>query len=350
MEIKNIPINLGGLKINITTDYSEYYDYLCTHFSKTILTNNPSNFDIETEIKWIDSTLSLEEDKKQKRIAANTFLTEDTIGTIRKIGKKKKVKFIFGLKKDKITVKAQTQYKPLKDTFRYRILAKPQESFFFALTYPLVYYPLFWYLENFRNIYTLHAGAISVKDNGIVICGLEGVGKTSLSLLLAKELGAQFLSDNIIFYDANYVYPCYEPVRLHKNENPYLWEDNFNRINKFKTLKDFYEPKTVHQIEACPKIFIFPVFSNSFSINEISKQIAANRLLYLNRLAQELGDYSEYASLLNLLRLERNRYESRQNTLTKLLDAAKCYEINMRKSDGLETNVGKIRQMLALDK
>jgi len=350
MKTKSIAVNLGSAAINITTNYSRYYNYLYSHFSKTILKKNPDNFNIEAEIKWIKSALGLEYNKEHKRIAANTFLAEDAIGTIRKIEKKKKVKFIFGLKDDKITVKAQTQRKPIKDTFRYKILAKPQESFFFALTYPLVYYPLFWSLENFHNIYTLHAGAISVGDEAIVVCGLEGVGKTSLSLLLAKKLGAQFLSDNIIFYDSNYVYPCYEPIRIHKNEDPYLWQDNFNKINKFKTLKDFYEPKVAYEERTRPIIFIFPVFSNNFSINEVPSQACVNRLLYLNRLAQELGDYSEYASLLSLLKPERNRYQLRHDTLAALLENIKCYEINMRKSEGLKANVDKIKRELFLGK
>ncbi|MCM8774254.1 MAG: hypothetical protein NC820_05930 [Candidatus Omnitrophica bacterium] len=80
--------------------------------------------------------------------------------------------------------------------------------YFFEITYPLVYYPIFWYLEYFKDTHCLHASAIKIGEKGIVICGLEGMGKTTLSLELSQELNGQFISDNLIFYDKTNIYSC----------------------------------------------------------------------------------------------------------------------------------------------
>jgi hypothetical protein len=256
------------------------------------------------------------------------------------------VQFLFTLNEDRLFVKAQIRTKPFKDFMRYKVFGKPQESFFFELTYPVIYYPIFWHLETLHNTHQLHASAIDVSGQGIVICGLEGMGKTSLSLLLAKELGGRFLSDNIVFYDREKIYPCYEPIRIHKGEDLSLWQDSFDKINQFKTLKDFYQPKGFSQDAAAPKAFILPVFGDKFLIDELDKGNFADNLLNLNQLTQELGNYNEYAALLNLLGKSDDLSSKRPAVLNELLKGARCFKICMRKADGLRENCSRIKNVL----
>lgn len=342
----SIPINLHAINLDINTNYSYYHDYLKLHFNKVLLKSNSPKTQIKVDIQWRKEALGFLDNKNSEKIAANTFLGKDQVCTTRKISKRKKVMFLFNLKDNIMTVKAQTRFKAFKDTLRYKIFKKPQEGFFFELTYPLIYYPLFWYLERFHDTYPIHAGALDMGGKGVVVCGLEGTGKTTLSLLLAKKLGARFLSDNLTFYDNQSIYPCYEPVRIHKNESDLLWKDNFSKINKFKTLKDFYEPTEVNKEGVVPRLFIFPIFSKEFSIDKISQDRCVSKILNLNQLTQELGNYTEYASLFNLLDPQSDIFQKRQKTLSNILSNANCYQLRMRKDDGVEANLERVKQFV----
>ncbi|RMD99203.1 MAG: hypothetical protein D6814_06015, partial [Calditrichaeota bacterium] len=85
---------------------------------------------------------------------------------------------------------------------------------YFSLMSYLVYYPVTWYLETFRNWTVLHASALSYKDRGVMIGGLGGVGKTTTCMALVQYAGARLISENIIFTDGAYIYPFNEPIRL----------------------------------------------------------------------------------------------------------------------------------------
>ncbi|MBD3263991.1 MAG: hypothetical protein GF375_02670, partial [Candidatus Omnitrophica bacterium] len=241
-------IKVHKVRIKITTNYEPYFRYLRLHFNKVILPGGNSDFDISICADWVTQPLKLASSAEVDRIAANTLMGKGKVATIRKIKKRKKVKMEFELQDKKLFLRAESRFKAFKDTLRYKIFNQPQESYFFELTYALVYYPLFWYAQYFLNAHPLHASSIKLKDKAVVLYGMEGVGKTTFSLLLSNKIKGTFMCDNIIFFDREKVYPCYEPLRLHRDGNTYLWEKKFRRINKFRTIKDFYEP--VFDIEA----------------------------------------------------------------------------------------------------
>lgn len=352
MTRQEVFIQVHDIKINAITNYIKYYDYWKLHFGKVILEDMIDNCQIQVNADWESGDLRKKMQKKELNkimtaIGANTFINSESISVIRKIGRKRKVKLDFSLKKDRLVIQATSQKKNFKDKIRYDIFGQPQEPYFFELTYTLIYYPLFWYLEYFKNTHVLHASAVKIRNKCIVICGLEGIGKTTLSLSLAKETGARFFSDNLIFYDDFNVSPCYEPVRIHKTDEKSLWEGNFKRINEFRTLKDFYEPVSfTSDLKEKPDIFILPSFDHEFSVKEIPKDRFVNRLLILNQLTAELGNYNEYAALLNLLKPDFKIWESRQQALTNIMDSARCYEIGMRKADGIERNIQSLKDFI----
>ena len=334
------------LNLNITTNYPDYEKYLLAHFNRVLIEDSSDSANIDIEAKWLSKPDILSSENFKTKIAANTYTAKAKVATTRKIARRKKVQFLFKLDSDRLSVKAQVRTKPFKDMMRYKVFAKPQESFFFELTYPVIYYPLFWYLETLYNTHQLHASAIDINGQGIVICGLEGSGKTSLSLLLAKEMQGRFLADNIVFYDEEKIYPCYEPVRIHKGEDKAIWQDSFDKINQFKTLKDFYQPRFFSQDAVAPKVFIFPVFGDRFCIDELDRSSFADSLLNLNQLTQELGNYNEYSALMNLLGKPHDLSGKRSSALNSLLKASRCFKVCMRKEDGLRENCSKVRDFL----
>jgi len=263
-----LALKLGGLTVEISTNYQRYFNYLKTYFDKVIVTS-PSlqSPHIRVSVCWQDSSFNknfseLKNSLNGFTIGPGTLVAGNRIVTVRKINKRKKALFDSRLEGDNFHASVVFRRKIYKDMFRYMMLGKAEEELFFTITYPVLYYFVFWYLEYFKNTYTMHASAVQFSGMGVVFCGLEGIGKTSLALALLKEKGAYFLSDNLIFHDDKKVFPCYELTRLHKGEDEKLWEGKFERVNKFKTAKDYYSPVLAGGVDSIePGVVIFPQFS-----------------------------------------------------------------------------------------
>lgn len=280
-------------------------------------------------------------------LGANTLVGEQKLATQRKIGRKTKIWFEYFFTKDCFKLSAALKVKPLKDFMRYVVLGQQREPHFFDLTYPLVYYPAFWYLEYFKNIHPLHASALKNNGRCILICGLEGIGKTTLSLELSKDAGGQFFSDNLILHDDKHIYPCYEPIRIHKAEDISLWQGRFKKINDFRALKDFYEPVDFDSgLKGSPDIVLIPAFGKEFSCRQMARDECVNKILNINNLTAELGNYNEYAHLLSLMAADFNLAQERFNTLNALINKATCYELIMRKSDGINENTRRAKEII----
>ena len=352
MKILETSIQIQGIKIRLTTNYQAYYDYFRLHFNKALMAFGPDKPKIEISAEWkMDlwgkHSPRLEKNDLLHAIGANTLIGEGRISAIRKVGKKRKLWLDYTLEKDRLILKAASHRKIIKDNMRYALLRQPQEPIFFELTYPLVYYPLFWYLETLKNTHILHASAVKMKNKCVFICGLDGIGKTTLALSLSKEPGCALFSDNLIFYDKDYVSPCYEPIRIHKADEKSLWEGRFRRINAFRTLKDFYEPLSFDpRLKERPDIAIIPFFGSGFSTRKIENAEFAQKALNINQLTAELGNYNEYACLLNLLVPQYDIWQERAKALQSLLGQARCFEITMRKEDGVERNMQRVREFI----
>src|SRR5262249_12982890 len=92
------------------------------------------------------------------------------------------------------------------DDYRYRK--------YFSLMSHLVYYPIFWHLERSRACVVLPASARGTPGGAVLICGLGGVGKTTLSVALSRTPGFSLRAENLTLADGAHVYPCSEPIRL----------------------------------------------------------------------------------------------------------------------------------------
>jgi len=343
-----IYIKINKIKVKVSTNYDFYFRYIKLHFNKVIIPSGGDDFDISISADWVSSSLKLKTEGQASKIAANTVMGPNKITTIRKIKKRKKVKISFELKGKRLMLSAESRFKAFKDTLRYRVLNQPQDSYFFELTYALVYYPVFWYLGYFFRTYPIHASAVRVKDKAVVLYGMEGSGKTTLSLMLAGNEQADFLSDNIIFFDGEKIYPCYEPVRLHKDRNNHLWSKDFKKINRFRTPKDFYEPAfCIPDAGTEPGMIIFLRFTRRFFVSELPVGNCRHRIINSNLLVQELGNYVWYAAIMNLLVDDYSFHKIYAERLEALLSKLKRYDIGMAKADGINVAFNKINEIIS---
>ncbi|MDD3296599.1 MAG: hypothetical protein PHU64_04475 [Candidatus Omnitrophica bacterium] len=346
-------LKLQSVNIKIDTNNAAYSRYLKTCFANFTEQDNVSfEYNLKLEVLWEDSgwkkyLKGVKTNKNFSVLGANTFLSDNRFLTVKKIGKSRKIIFDFKNESGQGVLRTIIRKKEFKDFFRYKILKKSQEEWFFSLTYPALYYPLFWHLERSRGMGVLHASGFSAENKGFIICGLEGIGKTSLALSFLESKDAIFLSDNLLFYDKEKIYPCYEPVRIHRNEKESLWQKNFEKINGLNILKGFYRPKfEVSNDGIAVDFLIFPEFSQDFCVKEISSFEAVNRALFLSYIPAELSNYSEYRNLYNLLEPEYNSLKFQQTALLELLRPVKCFRVGMPKADGIKKNFSRLKESI----
>ncbi len=351
MIYKELYLEFNKIRLKIKTNYGNYYDYLRLYFKDIIREDFKDGFHVSIEARWQRDDFknymsAVRGSQDVSAISANTLTGKNRIVTVRKIAKKTKILFDFREEREKIYLMTLTRKKPLKDFLRYNVCGKAEEELFFEITYPIIYYSLFWYQECFCDTHMLHASAIETGNKCVVVCGLEGIGKTSLSLALLDKNG-YFLSDNLIFYDGKNIFPCYELIRVSKKDDTSLWKDKIKKINEFRTPKDFYRLRFSTEKKIIrPGVFIFPKFSSSFSAKEIDKKEAVNKAIGLSQLPAELNNYNEYANLYSLTRPRLNVWEQRYASLGNLLEGSRSFEIGMNKADGLEKNSERLGEFI----
>ena len=100
-KIKTLCLDIAGLKVEISTNYARYYDYLELYFGQVIShQDSQQGPDIQIGAHWHkdsqDSYLrDLRKSSNFSDLGANTLTDGKRIVTARKVGKRKKVIFDF---------------------------------------------------------------------------------------------------------------------------------------------------------------------------------------------------------------------------------------------------------------
>lgn len=76
---------------------------------------------------------------------------------------------------------------------------------FSTLLYYLFYHPLLWWLSRGAGWQVLHGGAVSTPLGAIVLAGMPGCGKSTLSVAMLADEKVAMLSDNLVLHDGSSV-------------------------------------------------------------------------------------------------------------------------------------------------
>jgi hypothetical protein len=218
---------------------------------------------------------------------------------------------------------------------------------YFSLMSYLVYYPLMWYLENFCGWMAVHASALNSVHGGIIIGGLGGVGKTTTCVALLQRAGIELIAENIIFTDGAFVYPCHEPIRLNAkslallgNNPPGLIPMAFPEGLKEKWL--FHLKSNQPSEKAKPAVLFLPQFAPQRYLLPLTAEIAAERLVAINRLTRELDDYGWYAAALDMTWPRPGQAAHRVQVLRRFAEQVRCFELGIDRAAGVEVVVEDI--------
>jgi hypothetical protein len=85
---------------------------------------------------------------------------------------------------------------------------------FSTLLYYHFYHPLLWWLSRGAGWQVIHGGAVATPKGAIVLAGMPGCGKSTLSVALLADLRHRMLSDNLVLHDGVNAIACPELLLL----------------------------------------------------------------------------------------------------------------------------------------
>ncbi|MDZ7291735.1 MAG: hypothetical protein ONB44_09825 [candidate division KSB1 bacterium] len=218
---------------------------------------------------------------------------------------------------------------------------------YFSLMSYLVYYPLIWYLETFRGWTILHASALASEQGGIMIGGLGGVGKTTTCVALMQRPGIALISENIIFTDGEFIYPCDEPIRLDEGSLAMLG-DHLNVLTPMAFPEGLKEKWLFHlrtndlPVKVKPAVLFLPQFSPRRYVTPLAPELAAEKMVAMNRLTRELDDYAWYAAAIEMHWPKTGLANNRIEVLRRFTANARCFELGIDRTAGVTAVVEDI--------
>jgi len=222
---------------------------------------------------------------------------------------------------------------------------------YFSLMSYLIYYPIMWYLDTFKGWTILHASALASDKGGIMVGGLGGVGKTTTCVALMQRPGIELMSENIIFTDGDFIYPCAEPIRLDDGSLTMLGKnpEGLIRMNFPAGLKE----KSMFHLDARdlpnrikPAVFFLPQFSTRRYLTPLAPEIAAEKMVAMNRLTLELDDFAWYASAIDMHWPKMGLAQNRIEVMRRFTAGARCYALGIDRTAGVNAVVEDILKCL----
>ncbi len=218
---------------------------------------------------------------------------------------------------------------------------------YFSLMSYLVYYPVMWHLESLRGWTILHASALASGRGAIMIGGLGGVGKTTTCVALLQRPGLSLISENIIFTDGDFIYPCMEPIRLDEGSLALLGENppGLRRMQFPESLKDkdmFHVASAEGAEQVAPAALFLPQFTAQRYVRPLAPKLAAEKMIAMNRLTRELDDYAWYAAALEMHWPQAGRAAKRVEVLQRLTQRTRCYELGIDRNAGVQAVVDDV--------
>src|SRR5262245_4394882 len=223
--MKKIGVHLHGVTLNLEANHPPLLDYAVRHRDGMVQSPCPSP-DLAVKCSW---------SQREWDESINPFPSNGGLNIIgkRMLGSPEALIWLDTLKMKGL----QLLFRRVDEQFNFEVaycfhpkqeklqLAPEYEykSYFSLMSY-LVYYPIMWYLERVRSWTVLHASALAAAGGGIMIGGLGGVGKTTTCVALMQRDDMALMSENLIFTDGEFIYPCYEPIRLNENSLSLLGE------------------------------------------------------------------------------------------------------------------------------
>jgi len=348
----NLQITLHDITLSLTSDNEEFLIYTRANLPNVILTQGrrPS---IDVGLFWDMETIP-------NRTSPSTY---DRLSRRILIGEHEiiqtQILLLPGLQlrlseeNNRITFEASfKQHRKMINVFSYLRQGIRKEKIYATLIYYLIYFPLIWYAERTSMLFPIHAGAVAMNDRAILLTGLGGIGKSTITMAFLNDPKIKLLSENLVLHNHNNIFAFPEVIHL-----DHLSYSLLGRMtNKLKpTGKTFFRNRDCYDISASDRIYkAKPIIlinlrqSNKLQISPISNEKAIETILSNDLLAREINEYSQQRAIFNFLDHNIGGYQRRFDSLREIIRGIPCYDLCIKPQDDLRQIVNIIRKTAAL--
>ena len=130
------------------------------------------------------------------------------------------VRFLPGLQmdvvweEDGLRVSAAYRCPSRRSRWLTQLARRERARLYVTLIYYLIYFPWAWWMELERGWSLQHAAGLVWGEDGILLAGLPGCGKSAVVWAALHRAGWRFLSDNLLFVHRRRMWACPEPIHL----------------------------------------------------------------------------------------------------------------------------------------
>ena len=337
-----VVVEMQGVRLAVSSDYPDLVDYVRLHLPDHVTTGGEPH--VEVNVQWHEgaaadpAALAFPGQEALDRVGKRLLAGPDTLvwtDTLRI----KNLVLRFRMQGERLVMDARYAYTPraakLEEQPNYRYKK------FFGLMSWFVFFPMSWYLEPRGGPPLGRPGGGARGGGGGVRGGGGGVGKTTTGVSLLAQPGSRLVSENLIYYDAERIYSCYEPIRLDDASVALLGERR--QILAPADIPDGANHKNLYHVrrgaitDAVPGTALFvPRFTRHGFVRALDADRCLEMLLAFNTLTREVNDYQWFAATLDVAWPTPRSLERRASTLRALLGRMRCYEIGIDRTQGVE--------------
>ena len=143
-----------------------------------------------------------------------------------------------------------------------------------SMFYDKILFPIFVLYAITSSCFLLHGSLLRLDKKIILVCGLDGVGKSTITSELQRK-GAKVLSDNFVLFNGKDVIPLNLAIRLEV-----VQETDMKVIYQDDNLKEVVEIYREYNALKIDNIYLLGISENFFS--GYKKMNLLNLILYLN--------------------------------------------------------------------
>jgi len=255
----NFPI-IG--KVNIYIKNKDLFDFAMRQFKNYIIfiKDIKSDFDNFVTIKTNIKNISF-----QDVILGREVVFKNNSIVFQKKSRTQEIAYSYNFKGN-VLINVDLRKKPL---YLLRKIISSKYSLNHILFYQTMLYPIFSLYALIKNYFLVHGSLLKINNKYIVLTGLDGVGKSSLSNELVKN-GAEILADNFVLFNGKHFIGLNMPIRLDlqndTNENVIYQDDN---------LKEVLYPLTETKEIIADKVYFLSIGKN-LDIKQLDKSVYLN--------------------------------------------------------------------------
>jgi len=233
----SVAFEMHGVRVRLESELPAFIDYARAALEPYVAPD-AGRFDIRSRLQWREGQPPRKAAKDGKTKAEGAF--EDIVWTRRPdrdlyIGEKgaqwlriddfRDLQMELAMRDESIELNGRYFFHlsgggSVESLQRFRHRSKLEEMRgrrFSTLLYYLFYHPLLWWLSRGAGWQVLHGGAIATPIGAIVLAGMPGCGKSTLSVAMLADPRHRMISDNLVLHDGANVMACPELLLLDEN-------------------------------------------------------------------------------------------------------------------------------------